>query len=86
MKNNVTTKVIKTAMILWMAIITVTTNAQKPVPVGDTEVGTLPGSFSVSPSGAATYAIPIDLPPGRAGMTPELAFVYNNHTPSTIMG
>ena len=56
-----------------------------PVP-GDAEVGTLPGSFSVSPSGAAVYSIPIDLPPGRAGMTPELAFVYNNHTPSTIMG
>ena len=50
------------------------------------EVGTLPGALSVSPSGAATYTIPIDLPAGRAGMTPEIAFVYNNQAPSTILG
>jgi len=50
------------------------------------DVGTLPGSFGVSPTGAATYTIPLGLPEGRVGMTPKLAFVYNSQTPSTIMG
>ncbi len=42
------------------------------------QVGTLPGSFSVSPSGAAIYSIPIDIPEGRGGMTPSLTLVYNS--------
>lgn len=41
-------------------------------------VGTLPGSFSITPSGGAQYVMPLDLPPGRAGMIPEIAFVYNS--------
>ena len=38
---------------------------------GDTGVvGTLPGNFSVSPTGTAIYTIPIELPQGLNGMTP----------------
>ena len=50
------------------------------------EVGTLPGAVSVSPSGAATYTIPIDLPVGRAGMTPSLALTYNSKGGNGLLG
>lgn len=39
---------------------------------------TIPGSFSVSASGAATYQIPIDLPAGAGGLTPRLSLSYNS--------
>ena len=32
--------------------------------------GSIPGKFSVSPSGAATYSIPIEVPPGVNGLHP----------------
>lgn len=65
--------------------INLATAQEKEVNI-DTEVGTLPGRVGVSPTGAATYTIPIDLPEGRAGMTPQLAFVYNSHVEGNIMG
>jgi RHS repeat-associated protein len=49
-------------------------------------VGTLPGSFGVSPSGAATYAIPIDLPAGRMGMTPSISLLYNSQSVGNVLG
>ena len=38
----------------------------------------LPGSASAGNSGAATYNIPIVVPPGTAGMTPSIGLSYNS--------
>ncbi|MFK8017826.1 MAG: RHS repeat-associated core domain-containing protein, partial [Gammaproteobacteria bacterium] len=49
-------------------------------------VGTPNGKLSVDPTGAANYQIPIETPPGVAGVTPELALVYNSRSGNGLMG
>lgn len=43
-----------------------------------TVAGAIPGQFSVSESGAATYSIPIQAPPGTGGIEPKLSLNYNS--------
>ena len=48
-------------------------------------VGAVPGTPAVE-GGAGTYRIPIELPPGRAGMQPEVALSYSSRNGNGIAG
>jgi RHS repeat-associated protein len=49
-------------------------------------IGRTPGFATVSEDGEAQYTIPIALPPGTNGMTPELALVYRHRTRNGALG
>lgn len=49
-------------------------------------VGAVPGSFDVSDRGTAQYTIPIEVPPGRAGMEPRIALQYDSSGGEGFLG
>ncbi|WP_051311845.1 FG-GAP-like repeat-containing protein, partial [Zooshikella ganghwensis] len=59
-----------------------------PVALANTTkaVGTLPGAFSVGTDGAANYHIPVALPPGINGLTPNLALEYDSQKNNGLVG
>jgi RHS repeat-associated protein len=46
-------------------------------PGATTPVGALKGQFSVTEQGTPEYTVPIEVPPGRAGMEPALSLKYS---------
>lgn len=61
-----------------------------PLPVSEpatiTSPGALAGDFSVSDHGAASYAIDIVVPPGRAGLEPLVSLNYSGGAPNGLVG
>ncbi len=52
----------------------------------NTLVGSIPGQFNVGSTGAAEYSIPIELPPGTAGVQPQLSLNYNSQGGNGLLG
>jgi RHS repeat-associated protein len=50
------------------------------------DAGTLPGSLSVGNDGASTYSIPLPVPPGTAGMAPQLSLNYSSNGSNGMVG
>ena len=49
-------------------------------------VGAIPGEIDVSPMGAASYTIPIEVVPGTQGVQPNLSIVYNSMSGMGLLG
>ncbi len=45
-------------------------------PLPTTDVGAVKGAFSVTEQGTSEYTVPIEVPPGRAGIEPNLTLTY----------
>ncbi|MCK9618377.1 MAG: hypothetical protein M0R21_11155, partial [Lentimicrobiaceae bacterium] len=48
--------------------------------------GTIGGNIDISPGGAATYQLPIQVSPGTHGMQPDLGIIYNSQSGNGLLG
>ena len=48
--------------------------------------GSLNGSIDISPTGAATYQLPLEVSPGTHGMQPKLSIVYSSQSGNDLLG
>lgn len=57
-----------------------------PPHLANGDAGSLPGALSVGDDGTAKYYIPLVVPPGTAGLEPELSLSYSSNGPNGMVG
>ncbi len=57
-----------------------------PPILASTRVGTMSGAFSVGLEGSANYSLPLEVPPGRAGVQPALSLDYSSRAGRGLLG
>lgn len=55
-------------------------------PVFAAQIGSIQGQFSASPSGAASYTIPISAPGATAGLVPHVGLLYSSRGGNGLVG
>ncbi|NYZ67860.1 hypothetical protein H0A36_17740, partial [Endozoicomonas sp. SM1973] len=70
----------------WLVVAGAAASSLAGASINNTMVGTLPGDVTVTENGAASYRIPIELPPGVNEMQPDLALVYNSQQRNGLLG
>lgn len=73
------------ALLVITAHYSLMAKAAAPVELQTYDVGSLAGQLSVE-QGTASYRLPISVPPGVAGVTPELALSYSSLNGGGVMG
>jgi len=84
--NNFFVARINEDMILPVAYAGDTINIDERILDYNLPVGTTAGSQSVSLTGAATYQVPLVIPPGTVGMEPGVSLVYSSQAGNGLLG
>ena len=83
-KKNMTQKLIILALALLASVKTqAQQNTESDIPC---DVGEIPYQYTMTPTGAVTYQIPIDIYPDAEEVQPHLSFDYNSMQRESIMG
>ncbi len=71
-------------------IVVITTEPHvEPFPTEDmssTSVGSINGEYKTNASGGATYIIPVEVPSGIAGLTPNISVEYSSQNNNSMLG
>lgn len=84
--------IIQKLIILGIALLTaISTRAQVAIPISDEnnsiyDVGEIPVQYALTPSGAVTYQVAMDIHPDAENFQPQLSFSYNNQQRESALG